>query len=214
MNRNELITTVGLAVVMIAMVTSNPLSLSLYASSNLEDDGYTYPDDASEDEKEEIDEREQEAWEDAGRPGERDDDNDDDDENDNNDDADNDNNVIPRPSELPAIANAPGLEFQSTAVNETRWYNNCVGGGKQAGGGLQFDTLDYQNCGINANGDKGYYDGFVEGCMGIDSTNTKELCDAFIVGCLRVTSVDSSETCDVNMDKTSSPWKLVMASPS
>ena len=52
------------------MVTSN--QLSIYA----EDDGYTYPDDATEEEKDEIDEQEHEAWEDAGRPGD-DDDNDD-----------------------------------------------------------------------------------------------------------------------------------------
>jgi hypothetical protein len=77
MNRNELIATVGLAVITITMMTSN--QVSLHASSTTEDDGYTYPDDASEEEKKEIDEREQEAWEDAGRPGERDDDDNDDD---------------------------------------------------------------------------------------------------------------------------------------
>ena len=165
-NRNKLIAAVGLTVVLIAMMTSN--QLLIYASPTTEDDGYTYPDDASEEEKEEIDEREQEAWEEAGRPGERDDDNNE--ENDNNDD--NDNNVIPRPNESPAIANTPGLELQSTAINETRWYNNCVGGGKQDGGGLQFNTFSYQTCGQNANGDKGYHDGFVQGCMGIDGVNT------------------------------------------
>ena len=41
-------------------------------------------------------------------------------------------------------------------------YNNCEGGGKQAGGGLQFDTFAYENCEIHANGDKAYYDGFVK----------------------------------------------------
>ena len=84
------------------MMTSN--RVPLYVSSTTEDDGYTYPDDASEEEKEETDEREQEAWEDAGRPGERNDDHDDDDKDDN----DNDNNVIPRSYGSPAIANRPG----------------------------------------------------------------------------------------------------------
>lgn len=69
-----------IAVMAITMITSN--QLSIYASPITEDDGYTYPDDASEEEKEEIDEREQEAWEDAGRPGEIDDD-------DNSDNGDN-----------------------------------------------------------------------------------------------------------------------------
>ena len=77
---NKLIAAVGLAVVIITMMTSN--QLSIYASSTTEDDGYTYPDDASDEEKEEIDEQEQEAWEDAGRPG--DNDNDDDNEDDDN----------------------------------------------------------------------------------------------------------------------------------
>jgi hypothetical protein len=44
----------------------------LYASPTTEDDGYTYPEGATKEEKEEIDEREQKAWEDAGRPGEND----------------------------------------------------------------------------------------------------------------------------------------------
>lgn len=43
-------------------------SVSLISAST--DDGYVYPDDASEEEKEEIDEQEKEAWEDAGKPGE------------------------------------------------------------------------------------------------------------------------------------------------
>jgi len=155
-------------------------------------------------EKEEIDEQEQEAWEDAGRPGERDDD-DDDEGNDNDDDNDDDN--------TPAIADTPALAVQNTAVNETRWYNNCEGGGKQAGGFLHFDIFAYENCESHANGDKGYYDGFVEGCMGIDSINTQELCEAFIVGCLRATSIDSSETCRVAVETSSSAWKLVMTKP-
>jgi hypothetical protein len=44
----------------------------LYASSTTEDDGYTYPKGATEEEIEQIDERELKAWEDTGRPGERD----------------------------------------------------------------------------------------------------------------------------------------------
>jgi hypothetical protein len=75
MSRIKLIATVSLVVIVITMMTSN--QLPIYASPTTEDDGYTYPDDASDEEKEEIDEKEQEAWEDAGRPGE-DDDNDDD----------------------------------------------------------------------------------------------------------------------------------------
>jgi len=199
MNKNKLIATISLAAMVIAMMTSD--QLSIYASPTTEDDGYTYPDDASEEEKEEIDEQEQEAWEDAGRPGDR---NDDDDEKDNGG-SNND--------ESPSIENAPALAVQNTAVNETRWYNNCEGGGKQAGGGLQFDTFAYENCEIHANGDKAYYDGFVQGCMGIDNANTNELCKAFIAGCLRAQTVDYNESCDAAIDTSSAEWKIVMALP-
>jgi hypothetical protein len=202
MNKTKLVSIASLAMALVAMMA--PDQIMTYASSTSEDDGYTYPDDASDEEKEEIDEQEQEAWEDAGRPGERDDD-DDDEGNDNDDDNDDDN--------TPAIADTPALAVQNTAVNETRWYNNCEGGGKQAGGFLHFDIFAYENCESHANGDKGYYDGFVEGCMGIDSTNTQELCEAFIVGCLRATSIDSSETCRVAVETSSSAWKLVMTKP-
>jgi hypothetical protein len=112
------------------------------------------------------------------------------------------------------VMQLPSVDKQSSTVNETRWYNNCEGGGKQAGGGLQFDTFAYENCEIHANGDKAYYDGFVQGCMRTDSANTKELCGAFVAGCLRATSLDNSETCDVLKDTTSSAWKLVMTMPS
>ena len=199
MNNIQKATFCFVAVMTIIMITSN--QLSMYASPTTEDDGYTYPDDASDEEKEEIDEQEQEAWEDAGRPGDR---NDDDDEKDNGG-SNND--------ESPSIENAPALAVQNTAVNETRWYNNCEGGGKQAGRGLQFDTFAYENCESHANGDKAYYDGFVQGCMGIDNANTKVLCEAFIVGCLRAQTADSSESCDVAIDTSSAEWKIVMALP-
>lgn len=182
----------------LALTTST--AVSIYASPTTEDDGYTYPDDASDEEKEEIDEQEQEAWEDAGRPG------------DNNDDE-KDNGGSNNDDESPSIENAPALAVQNTAVNETRWYNNCEGGGKQAGGGLQFDTFAYENCESHANGDKAYYDGFVQGCMGIDNANTNELCEAFIVGCLRAQTVDYNESCDVAIDTSSAEWKIVMVLP-
>ena len=70
----KLVATVSLAVAVITMVTS--IQLPIYASPTTEDDGYTYPDDANEEEKDEVDEQEQEAWEDADRPGDDDDDDD------------------------------------------------------------------------------------------------------------------------------------------
>ena len=91
--------------------------------------------------------------------------------------------------------------------HETRWYNGYEGG-------LQFNIFSYQTCGQNVNGDKGYYDGFVQGCMGTDSINTQELCESYVVECLRATSIDSSETCDADVDTTSSAWKLIMTRPS
>ena len=94
----------------------------------------------------------------------------------------NDETVSPTAS---PVMQLPPVDKQSSMVNETRWYNNCEGGGKQAGGGLQFDTFAYENCESRANGDKAYYDGFMQGCMGTDNANTKDLCEAYIVGCLR-----------------------------
>ena len=64
-----------LPIVVFALLLSFSAPLSVYATS--QDDGYVYPDDATEEEKEEIDEREQEAWENAGRPGNNDVSNDD-----------------------------------------------------------------------------------------------------------------------------------------
>ena len=111
------------------------------------------------------------------------------------------------------IMQLPPVDKQSSTVNETRWYNNFEGGGKQTGGGLQFDTFAYENCEIHANGDKAYYDGFVQGCMGTDNANTKDLCEAYAAGCLRATGIDKSESCDVAVDTSSSAWKLVMTVP-
>lgn len=74
-NMRKVIVTISLAFVVLSIMAPS----QLFGSPITEDDGYTYPDDATEEEKEEIDEQEQEAWEDAGRPGEMDDsDNDDD----------------------------------------------------------------------------------------------------------------------------------------
>jgi hypothetical protein len=192
MSRNKLIVTAGLAVMIMTMMTSN--QLLLYASPTTEDDGWVEGD--YEGSSEEQEEQAQEDWEDAGRPG------------DNNDDEK--DNGGSNNDESPSIENTPALAVQNTAVNETRWYNNCEGGGKQAGRGLQFDTFAYENCEIHANGDKAYYDGFMQGCMGTDNANTKDLCEAYVTGCLRATSINNSETCYVAVDASSSAWKLVM----
>jgi hypothetical protein len=50
---------------------------------------------------------------------------------------------------------------------------------------LQFNIVSYENCGNNADGDKAYHDGFVQGCDGIQETMyTKELCESFVIECL------------------------------
>jgi hypothetical protein len=84
---NKLIAAVGLAVVIITMVTSN--QLSIYASPTTEDGGWTEGD--YEGSLEEQEEQAQEDWEDAGRPGEIDEE---DDEDDNNGDDDNDDRLV------------------------------------------------------------------------------------------------------------------------
>jgi hypothetical protein len=49
MDRTKLISTAGLAMALMTMIA--PDQISTYASPTTEDDGYTYPDDASEEEK-------------------------------------------------------------------------------------------------------------------------------------------------------------------
>jgi hypothetical protein len=80
----KLITTVSLAVALLIMITS--IQLPIYASPTTEDDGEFIPDDATEEEKEDIEDEGQQAWEDAGRPG----------DTSNNDDDDDDTNDLPR----------------------------------------------------------------------------------------------------------------------
>jgi hypothetical protein len=81
----KLITTVSLAVALITMITSN--QPSIYASPTTEDDGWTESD--YEGSSEEQEEQAREDWEDAGRPGEKDDN-----ENENDDDNDNDDGLV------------------------------------------------------------------------------------------------------------------------
>ena len=200
-------------VMAITMITSTLTSISVNAVT--EDDGWVEGDDDSQGEisnQEELeDEYEGSQWEDDIGPNEFEEATDDDDDDDDKGRNGNDETVTPMTS---PIMQLPSVDKQSSTVNETRWYNNCEGGGKQTGGGLQFDTFAYENCEIHANGDKAYYDGFVQGCMGTDNANTNDLCEAYVAGCLRATSIDNSETCDVAVDASSSAWKLVMTMPS
>lgn len=116
MNITKLIATVSLAMTVLTMVTPN--QFSIFASPTTEDDGYTYPDDATEDEKEEIDEREQEAWEDAGRPGDNDNNDENDDDNDSNDDLPECQNGVTQEcviSEIGLIC-SPGYDLSSPSI--------------------------------------------------------------------------------------------------
>jgi len=196
----------------ITMITSTLISISVNAGT--EDDGWVEGDDDSQGEissQEELEDAyEGSEWEDDIGPNEFEEATDNDDDDNGNGRNGNDETVSPMAS---PVMRLPSVDKQSSTVNETRWYNNCEGGGKQAGGGLQFDTFAYENCEIHANGDKAYYDGFVQGCMGIDNANTNELCEAFVVGCLRAQTVDYNENCDVAIDTSSAEWKIVMVLP-
>ena len=114
MNRNELITSVGLAVVVIVLVTSNPLSL--YASSNSEDEGWTEGD--YEGSLEEQEEQAQEDWEDAGRPGEQDDDNTSSSNNDNDNDIPECQNGVTQECVISEIGLTcrPGYDLSSPSI--------------------------------------------------------------------------------------------------
>ncbi|MGH9951548.1 MAG: FxLYD domain-containing protein [Nitrososphaeraceae archaeon] len=79
-----------LTVIILFISLAMAVTPTVYAQTT-EDDGYTYPDDASEEEKQEIDEQERHAWEDAGRPGDNNNNSNDDD--DGNDSRDNDDGV-------------------------------------------------------------------------------------------------------------------------
>lgn len=116
MNITKLIAIVSLAMTVLTMVTPN--QFSIFASPTTEDDGYTYPDDATEDEKEEIVEREQEAWEDAGRPGDNDNNDENDDDNDSNDDLPECQNGVTQEcviSEIGLIC-SPGYDLSSPSI--------------------------------------------------------------------------------------------------
>lgn len=199
-------------VMAITMITSTWTSICVNAVT--EDDGWVEGDDDSQGEissQEELEDAyEGSEWEDDIGPNEFEEATDNDDDDNGNGRNGNDETVSPMAS---PVMQLPSVDKQSSTVNETRWYNNCEGGGKQAGRGLQFDTFAYENCEIHANGDKAYYDGFVQGCMGTDNANTKDLCEAYVTGCLRATSINISETCDVADDTSSSAWKLVMTVP-
>ena len=111
----KLVATVILAVAVLTMITS--IQLPTYASPTTEDDGYTYPDDANEEEKDEIDEQEQEAWEDAGRPG----DTDNDDNDDNGDDGEqiftcSDGSTVTEDEECPSTGPNPYCDKVNYAV--------------------------------------------------------------------------------------------------
>jgi hypothetical protein len=100
-----------------------------------EDDGYVYPDDATEEEKKEIDEQEREAWEDAGRPGEiKDNGDDDNDDNDNrNGDNNNDDNTLntspPNNSDIVGTVQniSQPVNILSHTAQENRGYLHVVG---------------------------------------------------------------------------------------
>ena len=195
----------------ITMITSTLTSISVNAGT---DDGWVEGDDDSQGEissQEELEDAyEGSEWEDDIGPNEFEEATDND--NDDNDNGRNGNDETVSPMASP-VMQLPSVDKQSSTVNETRWYNNCEGGGKQAGGGLQFDTFAYENCESHANGDKAYYDGFVQGCMGTDNANTKDLCEAYVAGCLRAQTVDYNESCDVAIDTSSAEWKIVMVLP-
>jgi len=237
----------------LALTTST--AVSIYASPTTEDDGYTYPDDASDEEKEEIDEQEQEAWEDAGSPGEQDNDSDD-----NGDDGD-DGNDLPEPQqtftcsdgstvtgddECPPTGPNPycdkvgpnyrgschdrkdysditGLYSCNDETQKTDWrdckdatekrddnndngetktihkttviqglsasatatananaadVSNCRLDGSANGIQQKFDTPKYLACGLYADGQKAYLDGFVVGCTQVG--NTQLVCQSLV----------------------------------
>lgn len=183
MSRNKLIVAAGLAV-MITMMTSN--QLSIYASPTTEDDGYTYPDDASEEEKEEIDEQEQKAWEDAGRPGDNDNDDDDD------DNGGSDSNPAPTlSSSVPTIETATAL-INATAEEEAA-ENACSAIGN--GDAKKYTPLTFTKkmwadaCPWLPGYDQSYVAGFLQGCMqklGI-TDNTDDTCLKFVQDTMRKT---------------------------
>jgi hypothetical protein len=63
----------------------------------------------------------------------------------------------------------------TTATASESWGDMCYDIGFDDGQNGPFDQTDYANCGATENGDKAYYNGFIEGCMSAD--NTKEVCE-------------------------------------
>ena len=119
-------------VMAITMITSTLTSISVNAVT--EDDGWVEGDDDSQGEissQEELEDAyEGSEWEDDIGPNEFEEATDNDDDDNGNGRNGNDEKVSPMAS---PVMQLPSVDKQSSMVNETRWYNNCEGGGKQAG---------------------------------------------------------------------------------
>jgi hypothetical protein len=153
-------------------------TMTVYGQTT-EDDGYTYPDDASEDEKQHIDDTEQQLWEDAGRPG----------DNDNNND---DDNECENPPTAASCNNGEDTHGVQTDDDDGNVYNcndkSCLGPGNTGPGSCYSRGVDdgkngdfnrdlfLDECGP-FNTHNRYYIGFIDGCMDVKG-NTKDVCES------------------------------------
>jgi hypothetical protein len=73
-----------------------------------------------------------------------------------------------------ASVNLP-VYAQSTGDDEESLNDSCRDTGFNDGQNGPFNSGTYDLCGDEANGDKEYYDGFMDGCMSVEG-NTRDVC--------------------------------------
>ena len=66
---------------------------------------------------------------------------------------------------------------QSTEDDEESLNDSCRETGFNDGQNGPFKGGTYDHCGNEANGDKAYYDGFIDGCMSVEG-NTRDVCES------------------------------------
>lgn len=66
---------------------------------------------------------------------------------------------------------------QATGDSYEGWSDSCRDAGFNDGQNGSFTYATYDHCGDEANGDKAYYDGFIDGCMSVEG-NTRDLCES------------------------------------
>jgi hypothetical protein len=69
--------------------------------------------------------------------------------------------------------------FASSSEENTDdgWNDSCYDSGYRDGQNGPFSEGTYDHCGDQTEGDKAYYDGFIDGCISVEG-NTRDVCES------------------------------------